>query len=232
MSASAAILREQLADLPDGLRRPAGILVGDVARLRDLVLELLELARLDAGEEAPRIEPLRLRAAVASVVRSDGEGRTFDLDVPADIVVLADPTRLRRILSNLVTNAIRHGHGAVRVAAELDGDDVLLHVTDDGPGLAPGEEERIFDRFFKSEQSRAAGGSGLGLAIARTHARSLGGDLVAANDPGHGARFTLRLPLGGPTGTEEEAAPDRRTGPDEVVEQRAAAARGAGRPDS
>ena len=105
----------------------------------------------------------------------------------------------------------------------LDGDDVLLHVTDDGPGLAPGEEERIFDRFFKSEQSRAAGGSGLGLAIARTHARSLGGDLVAGNEPGHGARFTLRLPLGGLTGPEEEAAPDRRTGPDEVIEQRAAA---------
>ena len=232
MSASAAILREQLADLPDGLRRPAGILVGDVARLRDLVLELLELAGLDAGEEAPRIEPLRLRAAVASVVRSDGEGRTFDLDVPADTVVLADPTRLRRILSNLVTNAVRHGHGAVSVAATLDGDHVLLHMTDDGPGLAPGEEERIFDRFFKSEQSRAAGGSGLGLAIARTHARSLGGDLVAANEPGHGARFTLRLPLGGPTGAEEEAATDRRTEPNDVVEHRTAAARGAGRPDS
>jgi signal transduction histidine kinase len=229
MSASAAILREQLADLPDGLRRPAGILVGDVARLRDLVLELLELARLDAGEEAPRIEPLRLRAAVASVVRGDGADRTFDLDVATDIVVLADPTRLRRILSNLVTNAARHGHGVVHVAAEVTADEVLLHVTDEGPGLAPGEEERIFDRFFKSAHSRAAGGSGLGLAIARTHARSMGGDLVAANEPGHGARFTLRLPLGGPTAAAEEAAPDRRR--DSADVRRGAAAAG-GRPDS
>jgi len=211
MSASAAILREQLTELPDKIRRPAGILVDDVSRMRDLVLELLELARLDAGEEAPRIEPLRLRAAVASVVRTDGEDRAFTIDVPADVVVLADPTRLRRILSNLVTNAVRHGQGEVHVTSAGDGDDVLLHVTDDGPGLAPGEERRVFDRFFKSEQSRAAGGSGLGLAIAHTHARSMGGDLVARNHRGHGARFTLRLPAGSPP--EEAPAAAAEVGP-------------------
>ncbi len=194
MSASAAILRDQLDDMPERLRRPASILVGDVSRLRDLVLELLELARLDAGEEAPRVERLRLRDAFSSVARSLDALDRFQLRVDPDLAVLADPIRLQRILTNLATNVLRHGGGAATVTAERDGETAELHVVDVGPGLGPGEEERVFDRFYKSAQSRAAGGSGLGLAISRQHARSLGGDLVAANEPGGGARFTLSLP--------------------------------------
>lgn len=208
MSASAAILRDQLDELPERLRRPASILIGDVSRLRDLVLELLELARLDAGEETPRVERLRLRDAFASVARSLDAVDRFRLDVDDDVAVLADPTRLQRILTNLATNVLRHGGGSATVTAETDGDVVSLHVTDVGPGLRPGEEERVFDRFYKSEQSRAAGGSGLGLAISREHARSLGGDLVAANEPGGGARFTLSLPAA-PQPAEDEPAPAR-----------------------
>jgi two-component system sensor histidine kinase MtrB len=227
MSASATILHEQLGELPERVRRPAGILINDVSRLRVLVLELLELARLDAGDELPRIEPLRLRNAVRSVARTIADGR-FDVEVDPEVAVLADPTRLQRILANVLGNARRHGAGAVTVTATREDDTVALHVIDDGPGLRPGEEERVFDRFYKSEQSRAAGGSGLGLAISREHARSMGGELVAANEPGRGARFTLRLPVDAapPEGEIEEepsstapsppAAPDvheRRTRP-------------------
>lgn len=194
MSASASILRDQLGDLPDRLRRPAGILVDDVARLRNLVLELLELARLDAGDEPPRIERLRLHDAVASVLRSLDVRDRFTASIDPAVAVLADPIRLQRILTNLMTNAVRHGGGRAAATAVDEGEIVALHVVDEGPGIQPGEEERVFDRFYKSEQSRAAGGSGLGLAISREHARSLGGELTATNEPGHGARFTLRLP--------------------------------------
>jgi two-component system sensor histidine kinase MtrB len=229
MTASASILRDQLDDLPDRLRRPTGILVGDVARLRDLVLELLELARLDAGDEAPRIERLRLRDAVSSVVRALDASDRVKVLVGPDAAVLADPTRLRRILANLTTNALEHGGGATRIEvgaapagngasvepaerAAGDGDRIrprllALHVVDHGPGIVPGEEERIFDRFYKSERSRAAGGSGLGLAISRQHARSMGGELSAANEPGGGARFTLLLPVAPPAPPEPDPAP-------------------------
>jgi len=195
MSATAAILRDQLDALPPSLRRPASILVGDVDRLRDLVLELLELARLDAGSELPRLEPLRLGEAVKSVLRSLGDPPGVVVDCPPATTVLADPTRLRRILTNLLSNAVVHGDGAVRVTGGLVADgNVELHVVDNGPGIAPEHLPHVFDRFYKSEQSRAAGGSGLGLAISREHARSQGGDVLVANEPTGGARFTLRLP--------------------------------------
>ena len=195
MSATASILREQLDELPSSLRRPTTILVGDVDRMRDLVLELLELARLDAGSETPRPEPLRLEDAVESVLRRLDAPSSVVADVEPGTTVLADPTRLRRILTNLVSNAIVHGGGDVHVrAAPGEGGCVEVHVVDSGPGIAPDHLPHVFDRFYKSEQSRAAGGSGLGLAISREHARSQGGDVTVGNAPGGGARFTLRLP--------------------------------------
>lgn len=211
MSATASILREQLDDLPPELRRPTTILVGDVDRMRDLVLELLELARLDAGTEEPQLETLRLVDAVRSVLRAERTDGAVVADLDAAAVVLADPTRLRRILTNLVRNAVVHGGGQVRITAGAPRDGAVeLHLVDGGPGLDPAHLPHVFDRFYKSEQSRAAGGSGLGLAISRQHARSLGGEIVAANEPGGGARFTLRLPsapVDGGSGEEPEASP-------------------------
>lgn len=195
MSASASVLREQLDDLPAPVRRPMAVLVNDVDRLRELVFELLELSRLDTATDAVEAEPLRIADAVAAVCadgfRRDAGVRT---EIADDAVVLAEPPRLRRILGNLVDNAILHGRGAPSVRAGREGDEVLVSVVDDGPGIAPDDLPYVFDRFYKSDRSRASGGSGLGLAIAREHARAMGGDLTAANEPGRGARFTLRLP--------------------------------------
>jgi two-component system sensor histidine kinase BaeS len=115
--------------------------------------------------------------------------------------VRSDPVRLRRILANLLDNAVVHGGGTVWVRARSDGDEVSVDVLDEGPGIADGELETIFDRFHKSDHSRASGGSGLGLAIAREYARSQGGSLTARNRPGDGACFTLTLPAApGPVG--------------------------------
>lgn len=196
ISASASVLGEQLDELPVSLRRPAAVLVADVHRLRNLVLELLELSALDRGNEPVTPESLRIADAVAAIVESADLRRhaRVEVAVAADIAVLAEPHRLGRILGNLIDNAVVHGAEPVRVSATRSGGDVLVHVTDQGPGVTRGEEERVFDRFFKSDVSRAATGSGLGLSIARQHAVALHGDLYLDTTPDGGTRFTVRLP--------------------------------------
>jgi two-component system, OmpR family, sensor histidine kinase MtrB len=204
MSASASVLAEHLDDLPSSLRRVATVLVADVHRLRDLVLELLELSRLDRGTEPVLAEPLRLSDAVAAVVASAHLRRDagIEIDLPDGLSVLAEPHRLRRILANLLDNAIVHGGGRVRISAEADGADVLVNVVDHGPGIAAGDEERVFDRFFKSDASRAATGSGLGLSIARQHALAQHGELFLGDASAGATCFTLRLPAAAPPATE------------------------------
>jgi signal transduction histidine kinase len=196
MAATAALLSEQVDRLPAEARRPAELLMSDVHRLRSLVLELLELARLDVG--ADPVEPSRLHIghAASAAARSLDAGALLDVEVDAtpDAVAVAEPGRLARILANILGNAAAHGGHRVVVRAWRDGDSVVTTITDDGPGVPPGELERIFDRFAKSDRSRASGGSGLGLAIALAHAEAQRGTLIADNAPGGGARFTLRLP--------------------------------------
>lgn len=195
MAATASLLNRHLDDLPASARRPATLLVADVERLRSLVLELLELSQLDAGRDEVRLEPLRVTQAVEAARRSLGSKLALELDVTADpdLAVLAEPARLRRILANLLANAATHGRGSATVRAWRDGDDVLVEIVDRGPGIPEADLASVFDRFAKSDRSRASGGSGLGLAIARAHAVAQAGDLTAANDPGGGACFTLRL---------------------------------------
>lgn len=195
ISASATLLGEQIAELPGPLQRPMKLLVTDVDRLRTLVLQLLELSRLDAGAESVRLEPLRVADAIEAVIDGADLRRSASISVQADpsAVVLAEPSRLGRILGNLLDNAIRHGGDRIEVIARSHGDKVLIDVQDDGPGIAEPERDLVFERFFKSDDSRAAGGSGLGLAIARQQARAQGGDLVVDDSPNGGARFTLAL---------------------------------------
>jgi signal transduction histidine kinase len=115
--------------------------------------------------------------------------------VPApEVEIQGDGEDLTRLLVNLITNARTHGRSPIEIEAEETAAEVAINVSDRGPGIPTGEEERIFDRFYQLDQSRRAGGSGLGLAIARGIAQQLGGTLVADNRPGGGARFTLTVP--------------------------------------
>ena len=194
MIASAAVLRELQSELPSYAARPVAVLVSDVERLRDLVFELLELSRLDAGTDPVDVEPLRLADAVTAVCTGGGRrDANVDVRVAGDIVVQAEPRRLRRILGNLLDNAVHHGAGRPELTARRDGKWVVVDIVDDGPGIRDEDLPRVFGRFFKSDASRASGGSGLGLAIAREHARAQGGDVTVTNAPGRGARFSVRL---------------------------------------
>lgn len=198
MAATAQLLEDRLDDLPVTARRAATVIVRDVERLHELVLDLLELSRLDARADLVRAELLDVRAALVTVV--DGlrlaEETVLRVDVEEGLVVTAERARFRRIVGNIVANAGVHGGRHVTIAARRDGDQVAITIRDDGPGVDPERAEQIFDRFYKGDSARAGGGSGLGLAIAREHARAHGGDVEVDPGPGRGAAFTVRLPAG------------------------------------
>jgi signal transduction histidine kinase len=150
--------------------------------------DLLTLARMDAEQLEPKTEPVRLDLLVEAVI--DGNPRVL---VDADeIVVRGDPGLLLRAISNLVDNAITHGAATPEAPATVTVDHTGVTLDDHGPGLPPGDEHAVFDRF----RSRLGSpGHGLGLPLARWIARAHQGDLTAMNRPGGGASFHLQLPI-------------------------------------
>jgi signal transduction histidine kinase len=150
--------------------------------LADHEVDVAEVVR----RAAETVEPLAAARGCALEVRGDR----------APLAVRGDPEALLRVVTNLLDNATRHGRTRVMLGAQRRNGSVLVEVADDGPGFSPDDLPRVFDPLFRSDRARAGstGGTGLGLAIARRLARAHGGDVEAANDPGGGARATLRLP--------------------------------------
>ncbi len=202
--AEASLLRGELGTLPADVRRAAELLVADVARLRSLVEDLLEVSRFDASAEQLETESVDLGRRLQALVAARLPAATLALPVEP-VTIQTDPRRVDRIVGNLLDNARVHAPGAaVSVSLARDPDAVRVAVVDRGPGVGaaavsgpddPGMDlERLFDRFAKADPARP-GGSGLGLAIARAHAELLGGSLRATAEPDGGLRFELRLPV-------------------------------------
>lgn len=194
--AEAALLAEHLGAMAPEARRPAELLVADVARLRRLVEDLMEISRLDAGAERVEREPVDLGDLVAATVRARGWGERVALSL-RPVALATDRRRVERIVSNLVGNAVEHAGGAA-VRVDRDGRWALVEVRDRGPGIAPEHLPHVFERFYKADPSRARGGTGLGLAIALENARLLGGGIEVESEVDRGSRFTLRLPVAEP----------------------------------
>jgi two-component system sensor histidine kinase MtrB len=188
----ASLLAEHIERMPPEAQRTAELLVADVGRLRDLVEDLLEISRLDAGTQPVRPERVDLGSLVASAVRARGWGDRLQLDAD-EVVLTSDPRRLERIVANLIGNALEHGGREVAVRVGRDGVGPFVEVSDRGPGIAREDLPHLFDRFYKADRARTGHGTGLGLAIALENARLLGGDISVASEPGVGSRFTLRL---------------------------------------
>ncbi|WP_327088963.1 HAMP domain-containing histidine kinase [Nonomuraea sp. NBC_01738] len=167
----------------------------DTERLNDIVVDLLELARLDAGAAAPVRE-----IDLAELVTSETAHRPFQvallLDLEAGAVVVANRLRLSRVLNNLLANAERHARTTVWVTVRREEGEAVLEVRDDGDGIPCEHRERVFERFARLDESRRKDphGTGLGLPIAREIARMYGGTLAAEDGRGGGARLVLRLP--------------------------------------
>ncbi|MDG4809731.1 HAMP domain-containing sensor histidine kinase [Micromonospora sp. WMMD1120] len=194
--AAASLLREHLDQLPDDARPAARLLVGDVVRLRRLVEDLMEISRLDAGQEQVAVAPVDALALLRGIVTA--RGWSDRVRVSGDPVTpRTDRRRLERVLANLIANAIEHGGGEIRATVSGAGPLVAFSVTDQGPGIPAEHLSRVFDRFHQVDPSRATPGSGLGLAIAREHATALGGALTVHSGPGVGTCFRLELPADG-----------------------------------
>ena len=182
-------------DLPVIMRR----IEEESARMKTLVEDLLLLARLDQTRPAERspVDLAVLAADACSDAVAAAPGRSVALDAPEPAVVLGDQNHLRQAIANLVTNALRHTPAGtpIEVSARVAGDRVAVAVRDHGPGLDDEALAHVFDRFWQADPARVGKGAGLGLAIVAGIAAEHGGEAVAANAPGGGALFTLRLPL-------------------------------------
>ncbi|MEU6784519.1 HAMP domain-containing sensor histidine kinase [Nonomuraea angiospora] len=180
-------------------------------RLARLVEDLLLLASLDESD-GPGLDltPMDLRTLAADA-RHDfaalAPSRPVAFTGPsggpaASAPVLGDEARLRQVVSNLVGNAITHtpADTPVRIGVGTDGGESVLVIEDEGPGLSPEEEARVFDRFYRADASRAraTGGAGLGLAIVRSIVTAHGGRVEVRSSPGKGAAFQVRLPAADP----------------------------------
>ncbi|MCX5043377.1 HAMP domain-containing histidine kinase [Aldersonia sp. NBC_00410] len=188
---------------------------GEAARMGVLVEDLLMLARLDAQrpmEQRP-VDLLTLAGDAVHNARATAPQRRIDLDVAAGhdtLEVIGDEARLRQVFDNLVGNAVAHTPAdatvTVRLAAEPDW--VRVEVIDTGPGLAPEDEERVFERFYRTDKSRsrASGGTGLGLSIVAAIIAGHAGTVAVQSAPGVGTTFAVTLPRGGaPAGSERSA---------------------------
>jgi PAS domain S-box-containing protein len=172
--------------------------------LLQLIDEILTFSRLQADREVVEetelvIEELvdEIRAIIGPLAQ--GPGLSFRAETGAiPERVRTDARKLRQILLNLLGNAVKFTHaGSVELRVEPDGDALLFHVTDTGPGIPADERPYLFEPFWQGDQSatRRSGGAGLGLAISDRFARLLGGEITVESEPGAGSRFTLRLPL-------------------------------------
>jgi two-component system, OmpR family, sensor kinase len=169
-------------------------------RASRLVADLLELVRLDR-EPARQLTPTRLDEVVLQAVREAAPLRrevAIRVEQLDDVTVTGDPIGLQQLLLNVLDNALKASSpgGELTVALAATVDRARVTVSDAGPGIEPGELERIFDRFYTRRTGEGSGvGAGLGLAIARSIAREHGGGLTARNNAGAGAAFVLSLPV-------------------------------------
>jgi signal transduction histidine kinase len=191
-----AVLRTRLEIAPP--QPLAAEALTDVERIQRLTTDLLLLARLDAGEppEYGEVDLGQVAAEEAALARPRTDVRV-DLRIEAGIVVHGAAEHLRRLVANLVDNAVRHAAHTVSVRLREQDGEAVLEVEDDGPGIPADQQEAVFDRFARLDEARArdAGGSGLGLAIARDIAVQHGGSLAVAGGP-PGALLRARFPIG------------------------------------
>lgn len=200
---ASSVLDARREELPGELQRTAELLAAQVQRFEVLLADLLEISRFDAGAAeltAHREDIDALVERALEDVRPLAGMRGCQLDVHLsgrDMEAVVDARRIDRILRNLLTNAIEHGAGRpVLVQTAADADAVAVVVQDHGHGISPEAAERVFDRFWRADPSRARtlGGTGLGLSISAEDARLHDGWLQAWGQEGEGAVFRLTLP--------------------------------------
>ena len=200
IAGAGSTLAEAGQTLPHETRQElADSIVAETDRLNRLVSNLLDMTRLEAGSlqlDRQWQPPGELVGAVVRRMSRLLEGRRLAIEVAADLpLVYLDELLFHQVLVNLLENAVRYTppEAAIAISAGTKNDSVWFEVADTGPGLRPGDEERVFEKFYRGQQ-RSAGGAGLGLAICRGIVELHGGTIRAANRSGGGAVFRIELP--------------------------------------
>jgi two-component system sensor histidine kinase ResE len=210
-------LLDGTATNPEQRQRAAAVIHEEVGRMERLVGQLLDLARIESGQLVLNRQPVELPELLDGLYRSlvlHAEERQITLTRDLQVVppVSGDPDRLAQIVTNLLDNALTHtpAGGRVHLSLRPHGPEAVeIAVQDTGMGIPAAELERIFDRFYQVDKSRARldeqSGSGLGLAIVKELVEAHGGQIVARSQVGQGTIFTVRLPVSrdpaGPTRT-------------------------------
>jgi two-component system, OmpR family, sensor histidine kinase MtrB len=196
LSAAVEVLDARRDDIPERTQQALDVVVSQVRRFDSMVIDLLELARLDAGATDLNIEVTSLVDLTRRIA-----GRFGEPDVPIVVArrapqeVALDKVRFERILGNLLENARNHGGGVLRIELlPAQGRRFRIAVEDGGPGVAQSERERIFERFARGSAARHRIGTGLGLALVSEHSAAMGGSAWVEDRAGGGARFVVELP--------------------------------------
>lgn len=193
LSAAVEVLDGRRSDLPDRSQQALDVVVTQVRRFDQMVMDLLELSRIDAGSTEMLREEVDIEDLVTRITHRYGFGETpIEIDPNVAKTVRVDKLRFERILANLLENAREHGGGPTKVRVEPHGrHGIALAVDDAGPGVARGERVRIFERFARGSAARHRVGTGLGLALVAEHAHAHGGEAWVEDRPGGGARFKV-----------------------------------------
>ncbi|GAA4299609.1 two-component system sensor histidine kinase AfsQ2 [Streptomyces venetus] len=191
------------------------LVVSETRRLNDLVENLMEVTRFDAGTARLVLDDVDIADQITACIDARAWLDAVELDAERGLHARLDPRRLDVILANLIGNALKHGGSPVRVSVRADDDSLVIEVQDHGPGIPEDVLPHVFDRFYKASASRPRSeGSGLGLSIALENAHIHGGEITAANSPDSGAVFTLRLPRDSSEPGEEPAEGEQKPGED------------------
>jgi two-component system sensor histidine kinase KdpD len=185
-------------------RDTARAIAEQARRMTALVNNLLDMARIESGEVRLRREWQSVEEVVGGALRAAQPAlsrQRVEVALPRDLpLVEFDATLIERVLYNLLENAGKYTPGGtiIRIAAEASGGELLVSVSDNGPGISQGQHEAIFEKFTRGSTESATPGVGLGLAISRAIVEAHGGKVWAEDNPGGGARFCFTLPLGTP----------------------------------
>jgi len=202
----AQAILDDTANTPESRQQAAQIIYGEAGRMHRMALDLLDLARLEAGTADLKMSTVHIGVLLRSVIekftpQAQKAGVDLQLNLPNDLpILIGDGDRLAQVFTNLVDNALKFtpANGQVTLSAMNVGGEMELSITDTGTGVPQEALPRLFDRFYQADSSRAGGdkhGAGLGLAIVQEIVQTHGGRISVRSEVGHGTTFVIHLPL-------------------------------------
>jgi signal transduction histidine kinase len=201
-----------VSDDPIALKEGLGQALEEAERVNATLTALMDISQAETGTMQLHEEPVDVPVVVEQAValfadEAEDRGLRVTVEVPSGLRVVADPTRLRQVLANLIENAVKYSGsgGRIRVVAADQGDRVALSVEDTGIGIAPEHLPFVWDRLYRAEPSRSARGLGLGLSLVKAIVEAHGGSVAVTSTHGAGSTFTVMLPKTPPSATSPRA---------------------------